>query len=1012
MSNELLSVIIPVYNTEKWLQRCLDSVLGQSYSNMEVICVDDGATDQSGEILEAYAGRDSRIRILRHEKNRGLFCARVTGMRAAQGKYIAFVDSDDFLSCDWFAPLIKKAEDEDADMVLGNTVNIDEQGKKTYYSYYRRFNTGKEPLLAPELLARFFEQHGECFIWHTVWNKVYSRRMIQRALLYFKKMPEPLVMGEDIAFSSVFYAMSDKLAFCDNDCYFYFRHSEASTSLALPEEKLIKNLKDIVKVFSFIEEFLREIHEYEELERDYKLFKEKYYVIWSGNIHAAGLEQNDAVSRIFMSGFGKLPMNLPEAHEFYFYEKTCAWDERFETLKRAVLRSKCEYISFDVFDTLLLRPLWEPADLYKIEEEEFEAAFPGFAKLRSVSESGCRKQKKMAHRGSEDVSIDEIYAYMSERYGIDARQAEALKLRELRLEESLCFARRSGLELYELALRAGKKIICISDMYLGEEFVLRLLKKCGYEQIDKIFVSSKYGKLKATGRLYAEVCAKLNTFAANILHIGDNFEADMKRAAASGLQALHLPKAVDVFTNRISSIYTGDSFKDIYWGKSGLFDSRCVIKQLPLRCLYAVVADKMFDQPFRPFDKASTYNADPYYMGYMAMGMHLFGIAKWIYDVSLREGYETVHFFARDGYVVKQIFDRISAMMAQRAGKKIGSTYFCASRRALMPYAIRKSTDIYKLADMVDCTQQTPEDMLERIAPVCRELTEADVAEYVSRGFSFDEKFRSQAEFIRFLRAVSEISLDEEKAEAQFHLASAAFRKYFAGKCACFDIGYSGRLQTIISELADKPIDVFYVHNNGAKTEAIAEKYGFRTHCFYDFTPYNTGILRETLLSEPVASCIGYRFEGDSISFIYDDAEKIGYSEAFAIREIHRGALDFARDALCLLGEIILCATFRPQDISVALENLFLNATELDCSVFVNTDIEDKVYSGYERKSFYETLIWYRKTIPGVHVIYVSGEGAGAVSAKIKTRLGRALFYLLFDRKTFFTKVHAKLKRK
>ena len=549
-------------------------------------------------------------------------------------------------------------------------------------------------------------------------------------------------------------------------------------------------------------------------------------------------------------------------------------------------------------------------------------------------------------------------------------------------------------------------------MYLQEDHLLRLLKKCGYEKIDKIFVSAKYGKLKATGRLYSEVCAQLGTPAENIMHIGDNYDTDVRQAEKAGLRAHYLPKVTEVFTNRISSIYTGDSFKDIYWGKSGLFDSRCVIKQLPLRCLYAVVADKMFDQPFRPFDKASTYNADSYYMGYMAMGMHLFGLAKWIYDISLREGYETVHFFARDGYTVKQIFDRISAIAAHHGGKRIGSTYFCASRRALMPYAIRRKEDIYKLADMVDYSQQTPMDMLDRIALVCRELTETAIAEYMSRGFSCNEKFRSLAEFIRFLRSVAEISLDEEKAEKEFCRASASFQKYFAGKCACFDIGYSGRLQGIVSELAGKPVDVFYVHSNGAETEVVAAKHGFQTHCFYDFTPYDTGILRETLLSESASSCIGYCFKGNSISFVYDQSEKVGYSEAFAVQEVCRGALDFSRDVLRLLGERILHATFRPQEISVAMENLFLNATDFDCTVFINTGIEDKVYSGYEKRSFYDTLMWYRKSIPGEHVIYVNSEGYGAINTKIKTRLGRALFYLLFDRKTFFAKVRAKLKRK
>ena len=83
--NKLLSVIIPVYNTEKWLKRCLDSILAQSYRNLEVICVNDASPDGCSAILEKYAAGDSRIKIINHEKDRGLFAARMTGIKQAKG---------------------------------------------------------------------------------------------------------------------------------------------------------------------------------------------------------------------------------------------------------------------------------------------------------------------------------------------------------------------------------------------------------------------------------------------------------------------------------------------------------------------------------------------------------------------------------------------------------------------------------------------------------------------------------------------------------------------------------------------------------------------------------------------------------------------------------------------------------------------------------------------------------------------------------------------------------------
>ncbi|HJD96893.1 glycosyltransferase, partial [Mailhella massiliensis] len=106
-----LSVIIPVYNVEKYLARCLDSVLAQSFSDMEIICVDDGSTDSSPDILRAYAARDARIRLI-HQKNRGIAAARNAGLDAAAGRYVAFVDSDDAVTPDIYKSIFSHCPEE------------------------------------------------------------------------------------------------------------------------------------------------------------------------------------------------------------------------------------------------------------------------------------------------------------------------------------------------------------------------------------------------------------------------------------------------------------------------------------------------------------------------------------------------------------------------------------------------------------------------------------------------------------------------------------------------------------------------------------------------------------------------------------------------------------------------------------------------------------------------------------------------------------------------------------
>ncbi len=112
----LLSVIVPVYNTENYLSRCLDSIINQTLRDMEIICVDDGSTDSSPVILQRYAEKDSRIHIIRKE-NGGLVSARKAGIRKAKGRYIGYVDSDDWIEPDMYESLCEYAETHQADMV-------------------------------------------------------------------------------------------------------------------------------------------------------------------------------------------------------------------------------------------------------------------------------------------------------------------------------------------------------------------------------------------------------------------------------------------------------------------------------------------------------------------------------------------------------------------------------------------------------------------------------------------------------------------------------------------------------------------------------------------------------------------------------------------------------------------------------------------------------------------------------------------------------------------------------
>ena len=163
--NNTISVIIPVYNVEAYLPQCLDSVLSQSYPSLQVILIDDGSTDNSGTICDEYAERDSRIVVI-HQKNGGAAAAKNAGLRAATGKYLSFVDSDDYLEPDAYAHMVAQLEASDADVIQcsfcdvfpDKTVLHAVQGEQTEF-----------------MCVQYLERYTKDWTCGLLWDKLYVR---------------------------------------------------------------------------------------------------------------------------------------------------------------------------------------------------------------------------------------------------------------------------------------------------------------------------------------------------------------------------------------------------------------------------------------------------------------------------------------------------------------------------------------------------------------------------------------------------------------------------------------------------------------------------------------------------------------------------------------------------------------------------------------------------------------------------------------------------------------------
>lgn len=152
----LISVIIPVYNVEQYLRECVDSVLGQTYQNFEIILVDDGSTDTSGDICDEYAKKDDRIQVI-HKENGGASVARNHGIEMAKGEYVYFLDSDDRIVSNAFYILTKNIQDENADLLFFEAYSFDDNDnelKKGNYSYSQKYDTDRGISILEKLIVK------------------------------------------------------------------------------------------------------------------------------------------------------------------------------------------------------------------------------------------------------------------------------------------------------------------------------------------------------------------------------------------------------------------------------------------------------------------------------------------------------------------------------------------------------------------------------------------------------------------------------------------------------------------------------------------------------------------------------------------------------------------------------------------------------------------------------------------------------------------------------------------
>ncbi|MCI2241768.1 glycosyltransferase family 2 protein [Adlercreutzia faecimuris] len=235
MSKPVVSIIVPVFNVKDYVRRCLDSLRGQTLSDIEVICVDDGSSDGSSDILDEYAASDGRFAVI-HKANAGVAAARNDGMAAARGEFVMFVDSDDYITHDACARLVEAAARENAQIVVFG-------GKSFPSSFWadRCFAKNDRVYRGDAVTALFFEAGSHPLMC----NKMYRRSLLVEGGLRFN---EELILGEDNAFQFSVFPRADVVAFVPAPFYFYrMREDSAMGTTAEDHNRRMWLHLDLVK---------------------------------------------------------------------------------------------------------------------------------------------------------------------------------------------------------------------------------------------------------------------------------------------------------------------------------------------------------------------------------------------------------------------------------------------------------------------------------------------------------------------------------------------------------------------------------------------------------------------------------------------------------------------------------------------------------------------------------------------------------------------------------------------
>ncbi|MCP3942061.1 MAG: HAD-IA family hydrolase [Desulfobacteraceae bacterium] len=607
-------------------------------------------------------------------------------------------------------------------------------------------------------------------------------------------------------------------------------------------------------------------------------------------------------------------------------------------------------ISFDIFDTLIVRPFSFPHHVFTFMVPEVRKILDDnhfdFVYIRREYHQEAKKALCF-----EEITLDEIYDYIQKKCNWTNSQRNLIQQLEISMEIKLCKKRPYSYEIYKLVKSLGKKIIFISDMYLPKDVIAQILKMNGYYHYDNLFISSEHRMVKHSGTLYEYVLNKINESPFNILHFGDNFQSDIKKAQEYKIDGFYVKKPIECFSD--------NQYHQQIWGndlhRKSFVTDKCKYS-IPL--MIGLFANKLYDNPRKMYDKTSLFNGSAYNLGYYGLGLSMVGFCKWIIQEANKNGIKKLFFLARDAYLIHKVYQEVSSEFKEYPKAK----YIYASRRSLSIPSLKTNDDILELLSRPFRHKSTLMYLLKNRFAL-DDIQEIDKNLLEDNGFS---SINNEISFLKDFQRIKNVVLGLSDQILQIAQKERELvLEYFShiqlegnNREAVIDLGYAGSIQGYINKiLKNGNISGYYfittrkildVMDSGSTAKGYLAEFQDQ----YDNHNIKHPFFGYTLFFEAIFSS----FEGSIIKFNKDAKGKIKpvldsevnltqkniSNKNFLMSEIHRGVIDFSKDLTNSLGNNITQFDFAPNR-SLKVINYFLTTPHYkDAKIFENFSLSDK----------------------------------------------------------------------